>query len=94
MSEDSSSHFLTVEYGEWETVGDRITRRRVTHKRTEQWHWQYRIERNYQGQVLTAYVDVIPEIVSDPKVCARYLRDRFLECMASHSEEIDPWTFQ
>jgi hypothetical protein len=92
MDEDSSSHFSTVEYGEWEAVGDRITRRRVTDKRIkQQWHWQYRIQRKIDDEIFTGVVDLLPEIldVVPLDVLNQILRDSFVRCFVDAIRQRD-----
>lgn len=63
---ENSSPFSTVEYGEWETVGDRVTRRKRMQERfPELFIWEYRIEREFEGEIIQANGEFPPEMLAD-----------------------------
>ncbi len=92
MAENSTFPFSTVEYTEWETIGDRITRRkRITKSRRDDWTWEYRIQRNIDGELFTAMTEILPEILDAAPldVINQIIRDGFAGCLVDAIRERD-----
>ncbi len=83
--------FSVFEFGEWEAIGDRITRRKLTHKRTHEWRWQYQIQRDYEGQAFAAMFDILPEFISafSAEQFHAFVRERFLMALVSSAPNLE-----
>ncbi len=92
MTENSTFPFSAVEYTEWETIGDRITRRkRILKSRPDDWTWEYRIQRNIDGELFAAVIDLVPEMLDAVPldVLNQILRDGFAGCLVDAIQKRD-----
>jgi hypothetical protein len=79
-------------WNEWETTGDRITRRkRIRKSRPADWTWEYRIQRDIDGELFTAMVDLLPEIIETAPldILNQIIRDGFAGCLADAIQKRD-----
>lgn len=77
-------------YGEWETIGDRIERRDIW-SRDILFNQQYRISRNYEGEIFTCYGEIPPEVLDSVTVDQfnMILRNIFFGAMMDAIEKRD-----
>lgn len=77
-------------YGEWETIGDRIERRNIW-ARNILFNQQYRISRNYEGEIFTATGEIPPAVLDSVTVeqFNMILRNIFFQAMSDATEKRD-----